>query len=151
AIDLEARDLGHLSLKNMARPIRAYAIEYGHGRAAQARQPGAIDQPSIAVLPLHSPGIDPAESYFGAGIVEDIVVSLSGLRELMVIARASTLDYGAQQPDPRDVGRTLGVRYVLFGTVRRSAERIRVSIQLCDARSGANLWADSYRVPPGDL
>ncbi len=151
AIDLEARDLGHLSLKNMARPIRAYAIEYGHGRAAQARQPGAIDQPSIAVLPLHSPGIDPAESYFGEGIVEDIVVSLSGLRELMVIARASTLAYGAQQPDPRDVGRTLGVRYVLFGTVRRSAERIRVSIQLCDARSGANLWADSYRVPPGDL
>lgn len=151
AIDLEAKDLGYLTLKNMAKPVRAYAIDHGHGGLERTTDARKHVQPSIAVLPLHNLSSERAESYFGDGIVEDIVVSLSGLRELMVIARASTLAYGAQQPDPRDVGRTLGVRYVLLGTVRRSAERIRVSIQLCDAETGASLWADSYLVPLGDL
>ena len=79
------------------------------------------------------------------------MVSLAGLRELLVIARTSTLIYNLQQPDPRDVGRTLGVRYVLMGTVRRSIRQVRVSAQLYDAQSAASLWAERFIFPPDDL
>jgi adenylate cyclase len=151
AIDLEAKALGQLPLRNMARPVRAFVIDPGRSQLERARELRAEVQPSIAVLPLQTLSGDASDAYFGEGIVEDIVVSLAGLRELMVIARGSTLIYARQQPDPRDVGRTLGVRYVLMGSVRRSAERLRVAIQLFDAGTGASLWADSYLIALGDL
>ena len=150
-IGTQARDLGYLDLKNFPKPVRAYALDddvRGTPTPVRPRQ-GAL--PSIAVLPLQNLGGDPDDDYFADGIVEDIIVSLAGLRELMVIARASTMMYRGRQPDPREVGRTLGIRYVLMGSVRRSTRLIRVSTQLCDAHSGANLWGDQTEVPPGEL
>jgi adenylate cyclase len=151
AIDLEAKALGQLLLRNMARPVRAFVIDPERSQLERAKELRAEVQPSIAVLPLHMLSSDPADAYFGEGIVEDIVVSLAGLRELLVIARSSTLIYAGQQPDPRDFGRTLGVRYVLMGSVRRSVERLRVAIQLCDTATGASLWADSYMIAVAEL
>jgi adenylate cyclase len=147
----EARDLGYLDLKNFPKPVRAYAVDSGLLRTPALARPRQGALPSIAVLPLQNLGGDPADDYFADGIVEDIIVSLAGLRELMVIARASTLMYRGRQPDPREVGRALGVRYALMGTVRRSTRLVRVSTQLCDALSGATLWGDQTEVPPGEL
>lgn len=145
------RDLGYLDLKNFPKPVHAFAVDSGLMRAPGLTRPRQGALPSIAVLPLQNLGGDPADDYFADGIVEDIIVSLAGLRELMVIARASTLMYRGRQPDPREVGRALGVRYVLIGTVRRSPRLVRVSTQLCDSVNGATLWGDQTEVPPGEL
>ena len=107
--------------------------------------------PSIAVLPLQNLGGDPADAYFSEGVVEDIVVSLAGLRELLVISRNSTLAFGRERADVRDVGRALGVRYVLTGSIRRSSTRVRISVQLCDTTTGASLWADTAEEPLAEL
>jgi adenylate cyclase len=143
--------LGYLHLRNLEKPVKAYALPAKTlvwvPRAVP--QPGVL--PSIAVLPLHNLGRDPADDYFAAGIVEDIVMSLAGLRELHVISRASTLTYRGRQVDPREVGRAFGVRYVLTGSVRRSERSVRVSAQLCDAITGVSLWAETVEVAPGDL
>jgi adenylate cyclase len=147
----DARDLGYIDLKNFPKPVRAYAIDGAVLGAPLPARPRQGPLPSIAVLPLQNLGGDPEDNYFADGIVEDIIVSLAGLRELMVIARASTLIYRGRQPDPREVGRTLGIRYVLSGSVRRSKQLVRVSTQLCDAQSGANLWGDQTEVPLGEL
>jgi adenylate cyclase len=107
--------------------------------------------PSIAVLPFQNLGGERDDDYFGDGIVEDMIVSLASLRELLVISRASTLRYRGEQPDLREVGEALGVRYVLMGSVRRSPRLVRVSTQLCDVQSGASLWGERTEVPPGEL
>ncbi len=107
--------------------------------------------PSIAVLPLRNLGGDTADDYFADGIVEDIIVSLAGLRELFIISRSSTLAFRGSQVDPRVVGRTLGVRYVLEGSVRKSRTSMRVSTELCDAETGANLWAERQEIALGEL
>ena len=107
--------------------------------------------PSIAVLPLQNLSGDPDDDYFADGIVEDIVVSLANLRELLVISRSSTLAFRGHQGGPRAVGNLLGVRYVLEGSLRRSATVVRVSIQLCDTETGASLWGARLEVPLGDL
>jgi adenylate cyclase len=148
----ELRDLGPLELRNIGAPVRACAIDTDAVRIAQPLlRPAEHGLPSIAVLPLQNLGGDPADDYFGDGIVEDIVVSLAGLHELFVISRSSTLAFRGTQPDPRQVGRALGVRYVLTGSLRRSARALRVSVQLCDARTGGTLWADRMEIAPGDL
>jgi adenylate cyclase len=100
---------------------------------------------------LSNLGGDPADDYFCDGCVEDITLSLAGLRELLVISRGSTLAYRGAPPDPREVARALGVRYVLRGSMRRSERLVRVSVELCDANSGAALWAEKADVAPGDL
>lgn len=107
--------------------------------------------PSIAVLPFQNLGGDPSDDYFADGVVEDIVVSLAGLRELLVISRSSTLAFRAHPTDPRAVGHALGVRYVLEGSVRKSATSMRISTQLCDAETGASLWAERQEIALGDL
>lgn len=107
--------------------------------------------PSIAVLPFRSLGADRLSDYFGDGIVEDIVVSLGSLHELFVISRGSTLAFRGKEPDPRDVGRALGVRYVVGGSVRRSGKRLRIFVELCDAETGTALWTDRTEAPLGDL
>jgi adenylate cyclase len=151
--ELGLRCLGQLRLRNIDRPVRAYALApEALGAAAGAVRPPTVGAlPSIAVLPLENLGGDPADDYFADGVVEDIVVSLSGLRELMVIARASTLSYRGRQPDPREVGRALGVHYVLSGSVRRSSTRLRIVTQLSDAGTGATLWADRTETAPDAL
>jgi len=147
----EPRDLGYLELKNLPKPVRAFAIDPDLPTSIPTPRARHASLPSIAVLPLQNLGGDPADDYFSDGIVEDIIVSLAGLRELVVIARASTLMYRGRQADPREVGRTLGVRYVLMGSVRRSPRLVRVSTQLCDVHSGRNLWVDKTEVVPGEL
>lgn len=151
SIDLDAKDLGLLPLKNMSRPVRAYVIDpdlVDIGRAKDRREEVL---PSIAVLPMRNLSGRQSDSYFGYGIVEDIVISLAGLRELLVISRGSTLAYAAQDQDPHHVGLAFGVRYVLRGTVRRSRRKVRISVELCEAETGHHLWADTYTVPVEDL
>jgi adenylate cyclase len=151
SIDLKANTLGSLMLKNIAAPVCAYRIDSDLGEAARAQDPGETGLPSIAVLPLQDLSAEPGNNYFGEGIVEDIVVSLSGLREVLVISRDTTLRYGARLPDARTVGRALGVRYVLMGTVRQAQHAVKVSVQLYDGQASALIWADSYKVPLSDL
>ena len=123
----------------------------GHGddRCSSRRHRESL--PSIAVLPLQNLGGDPADDYFADGIVEDIIVSLAGLRELFVISRASTIKYRGSNPDPREVGQSLGARYIVFGSVRRSERLVRVSIQACDSETMETLWGDAVEVAPGEL
>ena len=151
ALGAQARDLGLLHLKNFERPVRAYALDPAVPALAVPVPPAQGPLPSIAVLPFLNVGGDPGDEYFSDGVVEDIVVSLAALHELMVISRGPTLFYRGRQPDPRDVGRALGVRYVLTGAVRRHADRVRVSAQLCDALTGANLWGERTEAPIGGL
>jgi adenylate cyclase len=147
-----ARDLGPLHLKNFENSVRAYALDPEIQPIAVPGLPRAIGKlPSIAVLPLQNVGSDPADDYFCDGCVEDITVSLAGLRELMVISRGSTLAYRGRQPDPREVGRLFGVRYVLSGSLRRSERLVRVSVELCDANTGATLWGIKEEVAPTEL
>jgi adenylate cyclase len=150
SISLEARDLGLLELKNFEKPVRAYAIDPEAG-GIEIPLPPKRKLPSIAVLPLLNAGGNPADDYFCDGIVEDITLSLAGLHELMVISRGSTLAYRGRQPDPREVARVLGVRYVLMGSVRRSERLVRVSVELCDANTGTSLWGEKLEVAPGEL
>jgi adenylate cyclase len=146
-----ARDLGLLRLKNFEGPVRAYALD--PPRPALAVPVAALETtlPSIAVLPFSNLGGDPKNEYFADGVVEDIIMSLAGLRELMVISRASTLFYSGRQPDPREVGRGLGVRYVLTGSIRRLGGTVRLSSQLCEAATGAALWAEQMEVGTEEL
>jgi adenylate cyclase len=141
AVGVPMRDLGLILLKNFERPVKAYSLDPPRGRPAVPRPPGLGPLPSIAVLPLKNLGGDPADNYFSDGIVEDIIVSLSGLRELLVIARGSTVTYRDQDADVREVGRALGVRYVMTGSLRRSPRLVRVLVNLCDAQTGISLWA----------
>jgi adenylate cyclase len=145
------RDLGLLRLKNFEHPLRAYSIDPERSHSGVPVRPGLGPLPSIAVLPLKNLSGDQADDYFARGIVEDIIVSLAGLRELLVIARTSTATDRLQDSDVREVGRALGVRYVMTGAVRRSPRQIRVSVHLCDARTGGSLWSDTSEMTPGEL
>jgi TolB-like protein len=109
------------------------------------------DKPSIAVLPFLNLSGDPQQDYFADGIVEDLITSLSRIRWLFVIARNSSFTYKGRAVDVKDVGRDLGVRYVLEGSIRRSGNRIRVAGQLIDAATGTNLWADRFDSTVEDL
>jgi adenylate cyclase len=151
ALRTPPRDLGLVPLKHFERPVRAYSLNPPRGRPLVPKRPGLGLLPSIAVLPLKNLGNDAADDYFGDGIVEDIITSLSGLRELLVISRGSTVTYRKQDPDVREVGRALGVRYVMTGSVRRSPRLMRVSVNLSDAHTGISLWADTLQTPPGEL
>jgi adenylate cyclase len=151
SLRVETHDLGPLTLKNFEQPVRAFALEAANPSIMVPHIRLAGQLPSIAVLPLSNVGGDPSDDYFCDGVVEDITLSLAGLRELMVISRGSTLAYRGRQPDPREVGRMFGVRYVLSGSLRRSERSVRVSVELCDSSSGAALWGERSEVAPGEL
>jgi adenylate cyclase len=139
-------DTGEQSLKNIARPVRVYRVDFGNQDAAQsaATTIPLPDRASIAVLPFQNISGDPEQEYFTDGMVEDIITGLSRIKWLFVIARNSTLTYKGQAIDVKQIGRELGVRYVLEGSVRRVADRIRITGQLIDAVSGAHVWAERY-------
>jgi adenylate cyclase len=143
---LEVTDLGLQSLKNIAQPVRIYRITTEpYLRPAQAKPLLALpDKPSIAVLPFANLSGDPQQEYLADGIVEDIITELSRFSELFVIARNSSFQYKGKSPDIRHVGRELGVRYVLEGSIRRAGDRIRISAQLIDAVIGAHRWGERY-------
>src|SRR5262245_14072306 len=143
---LKVTDLGLQLLKNISDPVRIYRITTEpYLTPAQAKpSPALPDKPSIAVLPFSNVSADPQQEYLADGIVGDIITELSRFSELFVIARNSSFQYKGKAIDVRQVGRELGVRYVLEGTVRRSGDRIRISAQLIDGATGSHRWAERY-------
>ena len=146
-------DRGEQRVKNIARPVRIYRVLLDAGAKAVASsspepatraQPPFPDRPSIAVLPFQNMSGDPEQEYFADGMVEEIITALSRIRWLFVIARNSTFAYKGQAIDIKQVGRELGVRYVLEGSVRKAGNRVRITAQLIEALDGAHLWADRF-------
>jgi adenylate cyclase len=146
-LDLAFDDLGEQQLKNIVRPVRAYRV-VTEQRVQAAKEPAPSlalpDKPSIAVLPFQNISADPEQDYFADGMVEEIITALSRIRWLFVIARNSSFSYKGQAIDVKRVGRELGVRYVLEGSVRKAGGRVRITAQLIDALNGAYLWADRF-------
>ena len=140
-------DLGEQSLKNIARPVRVYRLDLARKAASgpeAARPLAPPSKPSIAVLPFTNMSGDPEQEYFSDGISEDVITDLSKIAGLMVISRNSSFTYKGRPVDTRAVGRDLGVRSVLEGSVRRAGNRVRITAQLIDAASGGHLWAERY-------
>src|SRR5580704_10749539 len=151
-------DLGSLTLKNIERPIQAFSVKWEPSDwqllatpevtvapAAALQVPLPLpDKPSIAVLPFQNMSGDPEQEYFADGIVEDIITALSRFKSLFVIARNSSFTYKGNAVDIKQVGRELGVRYVLEGSVRKSGGRVRITGQLIEAATGRHLWADKF-------
>src|SRR6516162_6287492 len=143
-------DLGEHGVKNIARPVRVYRVEKGaEARAGAAddrtQDPlGLTDRPSLAVMPFTNMSGDPEQEYFVDGIVEDIITGLSRIKWLFVIARNSTFVYKGRVADLKQVGRELGARYVLEGSLRKAGNRVRVTVQLIEAASGTHVWAKRY-------
>ena len=142
-------DRGEIELKNISRPVHIFAI--GGEKAAPALALALPDKPSIAVLPFQNMSGDPEQEYFADGMVEEIIAALSRVHWLFVIARNSAFTYKGRAVDIKQVGRDLGVRYVLEGSVRKAGERIRINGQLIDAASGTHLWADRFDVALEDV
>ena len=150
-LDITFEDAGEQQLKNIARPLRVYRVRVG-GAAVSPRPALPLpDKPSIAVLPFQNMSGDPEQEYFADGMVEEIITGLSRIRWLFVIARNSTFTYKARAVDVKQVGRELGVRYVLEGSVRKAANRVRITGQLIDASTGAHLWADRFEGTLDDI
>jgi TolB-like protein/class 3 adenylate cyclase len=150
-LDLMFDDMGDQNLKNIARPVRVYRVRLATAEtlpSASSVKPTATlalpDKPSIAVLPFQNMSGDPEQEYFVDGMVEEIITALSRIRWLFVIARNSSFTYKGQPVDVKQVGRELGVRYVLEGSVRKAGQRVRITGQLIDATTGAHLWADRF-------
>jgi TolB-like protein/class 3 adenylate cyclase len=150
-LDITFDDLGEQSLKNIARPVRVYRVRLAKGEStligATAENAPALrlpDKPSIAVLPFQNMSGDPEQEYFADGMVEEIITALSRIRWLFVIARNSSFTYKGRSVDVKQVGRELGVRYVLEGSVRKAGQRVRITGQLVDALTGTHLWADRF-------
>ena len=135
--------LGEHQVKNIQRLVRVYRVRTDQ-EGAKTAPPALPDKPSIAVLPFQNLSGEPEQEYFADGIVEDIITALSRMRWLFVIARNSSFVYKGRAVDVKQVGRELGVRYVLEGSVRKAAGRVRITGQLIDAASGAHLWADRF-------
>ena len=145
-LDLPSRIWASRALKNIARPVQVYRVDWQTAKHAAA-EPAALplpDKPSIAVLPFQNMSGDPEQEYFADGMVEEIITALSRIRWLFVIARNSSFTYKGQAVDVKQVGRELGVRYVLEGSVRKAGNRVRITAQLIDAITGAHLWADRF-------
>ncbi|MBV8090855.1 MAG: adenylate/guanylate cyclase domain-containing protein [Alphaproteobacteria bacterium] len=145
-------DMGEQRVKNIARPVHVHRIVLGERPASPEPAKGAStksalalpDKPSIAVLAFQNMSGDPEQEYFADGMVEEIITALSRVRWLFVIARNSSFTYKGQAIDVKQVGRELGVRYVLEGSVRKAGGRLRIAAQLIDAISGTHIWADRF-------
>jgi adenylate cyclase len=148
-IDVRFQDGGEIRVKNIDRPIRVWKWHPGATTLTAARpnaaKPEANGAPaSIAVLPFTNMSGDPEQEYFSDGVSEDIITDLSKIAGLTVIARNSSFTYKGRSVDVRTIGRDLGVRSVLEGSIRRAANRVRITAQLTDAATGGHLWADRY-------
>ena len=145
-------DLGERQVKNIARPVRIYRVR-ATGDIRQPLTPALPlpDKPSIAVLPFANMSGDPEQEYFADGMVEDIITGLSRIHWLLVIARNSSFTYKGRNVDVKQVGRELGVRYVLEGSVRKAGDRVRITTQLIEATTGAHVWAERYERSLGDI
>src|SRR5262245_50229002 len=146
-LDVGFEDRGEQQLKNIAKPVRAFAVRAGaHGALIDrlSAAPPLPDKPSIAVLPFENMSGDPEQEYFADGMVEEIITALSRFKSLFVIARNSSFTFKGRAVDIKEVGRRLGVRYVLEGAVRKAAGKVRITGQLIDAVTGAHIWADRF-------
>ncbi|MGD9615002.1 MAG: adenylate/guanylate cyclase domain-containing protein [Alphaproteobacteria bacterium] len=173
-LDLNFEDLGEQALKNIARRVRVYRVTLppvselpditgsGSGAGEPVEQVGGIaasrsavsvraDRPAIAVLPFQNMSGDPELEFFADGLVEEIITALSQIRWLFVTARNSVFAYKGRSVDVKQVGRELGVRHVLEGSVRKSGERVRITAQLIDAATGNHLWAERYDREVADI
>jgi TolB-like protein/Flp pilus assembly protein TadD len=153
-------NLGEQSIKNIARPVRVYALRpeaIAGLPASTLPSPMLISQSAVAprlsivVLPFTNLGIDPEQQYFADGITEDLTTDLSRLADMVVISRNTAFTFKDKRVDTRQIGRELGVRYVLEGSVRRSGNQVRVNAQLIDAETDAHLWAERFDGGTGDL
>lgn len=150
-LDLAFEDAGEHQLKNIAWPVRVYRVRL---EGAADKPPSALalpDKPSIAVLPFQNLSGDPSQEYFADGIAEEITTALARLRGFFVIARGSAFTYKGRAVGVKQIGRELGVRYVLEGSVRRAGERVRIGVQLADARTGHEIWVERYERALADL
>ena len=136
--------LGDQQVKNIAQPIRAYRIGGASATTVTAPSLPLPDKPSIAVLPFQNLSGDPEQEFFADGIAEDIITALSHYSSLFVIARNSSFTYKGRAVDVKQVGRELGVRYALEGSVRKARNRVRVTAQLVEAEAGNHVWAERY-------
>ncbi|OCK54483.1 adenylate/guanylate cyclase domain-containing protein [Bradyrhizobium sp. LMTR 3] len=146
-LDLDFEDRGGQQLKNISKPVRAFAVRPGaHGALSErlSAAPPLPDKPSIAVLPFQNMSGDPEQEYFADGMVEEIITALSRFKSLFVIARNSSFTFKGQAVDIKEVGRRLGVRYVLEGSVRKAEGKVRITGQLIDAVTGAHIWVDRF-------
>src|SRR6516225_7511458 len=145
-------ELGERPLKNIDRPVRLYSARLAGSSAATsadlpvdtASPPPLPDKPSVAVLPFQNMSGDPEQEYFADGMVEEIITALSRFKSLFVIARNSSFTFKGRAVDIKEVGRRLGVRYVLEGAVRKASGKVRITGQLIDAVTGAHIWADRF-------
>ena len=143
-------DRGEQQVKNIARPVRIFDVKLAGEIMTLSSFPGVTpplplpDKPSIAVLPFQNMSGDPEQEYFADGMVEEIITALSRIRWLFVIARNSSFIYKGKSVSVKQVGRELGVRYVLEGSVRKGGNRVRITAQLIEAETGAHLWADRF-------
>jgi TolB-like protein/class 3 adenylate cyclase len=149
--EISYEDMGHQSLKNISEPMRAWRARPAGAAASATPKFDPIspalalpDKPSIAVLPFTNMSGDPEQEYFADGMVEDIITALSRMTWLFVIARNSSFTYKGKAVDIKQVGRELGVRYVLEGSVRKAGNKVRITGQLIDTSNGAHLWADRF-------
>ncbi|MEH2531838.1 TolB-like protein/class 3 adenylate cyclase [Bradyrhizobium sp. AZCC 1588] len=156
-VDVTFEDLGSQSLKNIAEPMRVWRVPYGRAvPAVPNRWPvdetlALPNKPSIAVLPFTNLSSDPEQEYFADGMVDDIITALSHFKALFVIARNSSFTYKGRAVDVTQVGRELGVRYLLEGSVRKATNRVRITGQLVDTATGGHLWADRFDGGLGDI
>ena len=145
----DVSDMGEQHLKNIAQPVRVYGVKLDNAPSHLALT--LPSKPSIAVLPFQNLSGDPEQDYFADGMVDDIITGLSRIKWLFVIARNTTFTYKGRAVDVKQVGRELGVRYVLEGSVRKAADRVRVTGQLIDAETGAHVWAERYDRKADDI
>jgi TolB-like protein/class 3 adenylate cyclase len=155
-VGVEFVDLGEQSLKNIARPVRAYAVvreKLGSATKSGGTTPNPASVPrlSIVVLPFSNIGGDPEQDYFVDGVTESLTTDLSRISGSFVIARNSAVSYKGKSIDVRQVGRELNVRYALEGSVQRGGSRLRINVQLIDAQTGNHLWAERFDKPVADL
>jgi adenylate cyclase len=145
-VDLAFAEIGEQLLKNIARPVRVYRVAtQGETEAATAPAPPSLpDKPSIAVLPFANMSSDPEQEYFADGIADDVITALSRYPSLFVVARNSSFVYKGNEFDVKRIGRDLGVRYVLEGSLRKAGNRIRLTAQLVESETGKHIWAEHY-------
>ena len=153
-------DMGEQSVKNIARPVRVYALRpeavadlpaSSVPPATSISQPAVAPRLSIVVLPFANLSNDPEQQYFADGITEDLTTDLSRIADMLVISRNTAFTYRSKPVDTKQIGRELGVRYVLEGSVRRSGNQVRVNAQLIDAETDAHLWAERFDGDTSDL
>lgn len=154
-LPFDYKNLGEQELKGFDEPVRVYAVtqeaKTKPDDETTTSELALVDKPSIAVLPLTNMSGDPEQEFFADGMTEDIITALCGFSSLFVIARNSTFVYKNAAQDIKKIGAELGVRYVLEGSVRKSATRVRITAQLIEAASGAHLWAQRYDRVPEDV